>query len=111
MHFTTTTLAFGFLSLVIAAPGPMGPISTDPGFHPGSASSACYCCPALTTTLNTGNCGRAAEDGRCVTGDVLICCDQREQACSTLASLTVDGRSGALNLGGLLNQIVDGLLG
>ncbi|GIJ86590.1 hypothetical protein Asppvi_005480 [Aspergillus pseudoviridinutans] len=107
MHFTTTTLAFGFLSLVIAAPGPM---STDPGFHPGSTTSACYCCPA-TAALTTGNCGRAAEDGRCVTGDVLICCDQREQACSTLATLTVDGRSGALKLGGLLNQIVDGLLG
>lgn len=87
MHFITATVIFGLVSATIAAPQPEiknGPSAVGgfEGFFPGSAHSACYCCPAALA----GQCSQANEDGRCVAADVLICCDSREQVSLILVS-------------------------
>lgn len=81
MHFITVTVLLGAASTAVAAPQPEangvhGAVATAEGFFPGSPSSSCYCCPSAGSG---SNCGRVNEDGRCLNGDLLICCDTREQ--------------------------------
>lgn len=88
MHFITATVIFGMISTAIAAPQPEakgnhGAVGEAGGFFPGSTNSACYCCPSSGEGTS---CGRVDEQGRCRNGDVLICCDLREQVSINLVA-------------------------
>lgn len=86
MRFTTTAIFFGMTSAAIAGTAIAAPgseikgsykaVQMTEGFFPGDPNASCYCCPS---SGSGSNCGLVNEDGRCQNGDVLICCDLREQ--------------------------------
>ncbi|KAJ5151506.1 uncharacterized protein N7482_010762 [Penicillium canariense] len=112
MRFIAPTIIFGLFSTAIAAPQPVDQTGQSSDvFFPGSSTSSCYCCPTGATAGGIdANCSPAKEGGRCIVGDAIICCDVREQECEYLTTASADGNTGPLDLNGLLNNIVDGLL-
>lgn len=88
MRFTTAAILFGMTSTAIAAPGSeikgsYKAMEMTEGYFPGDANSSCYCCPS---DGSSSNCSKVNEDGGCQNGDILICCDLREQVSVFLAT-------------------------